>query len=205
MGTGGSGYSFTLWGQELAYGCLSGLWSALNVSQHHQLVIFTTSGIKHAVITPLQPVRQWAMKDCTPDSVMSWFLCLPWMAFLCKLFCFLPPPHPFYHELHGHVNCKQKVTGNVEVLTCFSQRNKVSRRKEMLKYNMKSFSTFPLLFVYAKLWEVWIRWQGMFFSFTDPGHEVWCLILLKGDTGPKWRSMTLFLPGLISQHHSQPR
>lgn len=29
----------------------------------------------------------------------------------------------------------------------------------------------------------------------DPGHEVGCLTLLKRDTGPKWRSMTLFLLG----------
>lgn len=46
-----------------------------------------------------------------------------------------------------------------------------------------------------------LDWRG---QTLDPGHEVWCLILLKGDTGPKWRSMTLFLPGLTSQHHSQP-
>lgn len=79
---------------------------------------FTASGIKHAVITPLQTVRQRAMKDCTPNSVMTWFLHLPCMAFLCHSFCFLPPPRPFCHELHGCVKCKQEVTGNVEVLTC---------------------------------------------------------------------------------------
>ena len=33
------------------------------------------------------------------------------------------------------------------------------------------------------------------FSFSDPGHVVGCLTLLKRDTGPEWRSMTLFLLG----------
>lgn len=32
MEVGGSGYNFKLGVQELAYGCLSGLWSALSVS-----------------------------------------------------------------------------------------------------------------------------------------------------------------------------
>lgn len=39
----------------------------------------------------------------------------------------------------------------------------------------------------------------------DPGHEVWCLNPLTGNTGPKWRSMTLSLPGLTSPHPSLPR
>ena len=39
----------------------------------------------------------------------------------------------------------------------------------------------------------------------DPGHEVWCLDPLTGNTGPKWRSMTLSLPGLTSPRPSLPR
>lgn len=51
--------------------------------------------------------------------------------------------------------------------------------------------------------------QGQGHRTTEPlslgsGHEVWCLHPLTGDTGPKWRSMTLFLPGLTSPHLSPP-
>lgn len=111
--------------QKLAYGCLSGLWSALSLNITSWSFLITTSGIKYADCE--------AMKDCTPNSVVSWFLHLPCMAFLCHWFCYLPPPHPFCHEPHGCVNCKQEVTGTVEVLTYFSQRNKVSMRRKMLK------------------------------------------------------------------------
>lgn len=43
------------------------------------------------------------------------------------------------------------------------------------------------------------------FLLLDPGHEVWCLDPLTGNTGPKWRSMTLSLPGLTSPRPSLPR
>lgn len=45
----------------------------------------------------------------------------------------------------------------------------------------------------------------VWFCLSDPGHEVWCLDPLTGNTGPKWRSMTLSLPGLTSPHPSLPR
>lgn len=78
------------------------------------------------------------------------------------------------------------------------------------------------IFLWNSQPSLWIGWMfpemiietnGCFYTYlpivcfllSDPGHEVWCLDPLTGNTGPKWRSMTLSLPGLTSPRPSLPR
>lgn len=60
--------------------------------------------------------------------------------------------------------------------------------------------------VFWKWWKWFLKCHSYrLVLLLDPGHEVWCLDPLTGNTGPKWRSMTLSLPGLTSPRPSLPR
>lgn len=70
----------------------------------------------------------------------------------------------------------------------------------------RTIAVFILWPYYCWLWNViFALMTWCFFCIFSSGHEVWCLHPLTGDTGPKWRSMTLFLPGLTSPRLSPPR
>lgn len=123
-----------------------------------------------------------------------------------------PPPTCHSHETIAEISKRQGSSQNYVPPYIFKLKKPfhsdilILNKKHNCNFHfMMTLNVFALM-GYGRFFVVVDYGDMMFVAcIVSSGHEVWCLHPLTGDTGPKWRSMTLFLPGLTSPRLSPPR